>query len=170
MQQRNMAVVGLNVEVTMHEHRGCAPMVPHTPQPSHTSLLLLLRGSGCSLAGPGSGAAWLGWGLAACSSWMAGPGQQLPGGALISEVRFELLFQGRRSRMGSCSAERGQEVVFLMMPQPVLPRQSSGWVSTLCGLDHGPRAAEKRSCDCAVGGAGPLLHELSVAGSHADLG
>lgn len=35
----------------MHEHRGCAPMVPHTPQPSQTSLLLLVRGSGCSLPG-----------------------------------------------------------------------------------------------------------------------
>lgn len=117
-------------------------------------------------AGPGSGAASLGWGLAASSIWVAGPGQQLPEDALISEVRFELLFQGRRSRMGSCSAERGREVVFLVMPHP-----SSGWVSALCGSDHsGPRAAEKHSCDRAVGGAGPLLHELPVAGSHADPG
>lgn len=72
--------------------------------------------------------------------------------------------------MGSCSAECGQEVAFLLMPQRVLPHQSSGWVSTHCGLDHGPRAAEKHSCDCAVGGAGPLLHEIPVAGSHADPG
>lgn len=33
--------------------------------------------------------------------------------------------------MGSCSAERGQEVVYLVMPQRVLPHHSSGWVSTL---------------------------------------
>lgn len=125
MQQRNVAVVGLNVEVTMHEHRGCAPMVPHTPQPSHTSLLLLLRGSGCSLAGPGSGAAWLGWGLAACSSWMAGPGQQLPGGALISEVRFELLFQGRRSR------ERGERQGLYEL----VSKQADGSAKELTGDD-----------------------------------
>lgn len=33
-----------------------------------------------------------------------------------------------------------------------------------------PGSAERRSCNCAVGGAGPLLHELSVAGSHTGLG
>lgn len=158
----------LNVELILHEG-GCAPLVPHTTalpnQPAAPGERLRLLA-----AGPGSGAASLGWGLAASSLWVARPGQQLPEDALISEVRSELLFQGWRSRMGSCSAERGQEVVFLLMPQRVLPHRSSGWVSTLCGLDHGPRAAEQHSCDCAVGGAGPLLHEIPVAGSHADPG
>lgn len=166
MQQRNGAVVELNVELIMHGHRGCAPMVPHTPQPSQTSLLLLLRGSGCSLQGLAQVQPLLGWGSAASSRWMAGPGQQLPEDALISEVRFELLFQGWEAALLSMA----RKWFSLGCPSGSCPIRVLAGFQLLYGSDHGPRAAEKHSCDCAVGGAGPLLHELCVAGSHTDPG
>lgn len=133
MQQRNVAIAWLDMEVTMNEQYGHAPMLPHSPWLSQTSLLHPVRGLGCSLqalaqvqpywAGP-----WL-----PATSQAAEPGQHLPEDALISEVRFELVFQGRRSKMGSWSAEHGQAAVFLVMPQPVLPQQFSCWVSALHG-------------------------------------
>lgn len=90
----------------MHEHHGHTPTLLHSPWPSQACLLCLARASGCSLQGlaqvqPRWAGAWL-----PASSWVAGPGQRLPGDALVSEVRFELLFEGWGAALLSGARQR----------------------------------------------------------------
>lgn len=71
-------------------HRGHALTSLLSAWMSQTRLLCLMRCSCCSLQGLAQVQPH--WAQLPAYNWVAGPGQWLPEDAMVSEVRFELLF------------------------------------------------------------------------------